>query len=89
MKNNEVLNNEVFHLQRQVVRGSGAGEVFATLGRLKDGGWELGFADEETAGYVEALMEQHEAKARAHVCEVRLQGEDVSCSQSERSQCRC
>jgi hypothetical protein len=54
----------------QVVRGGGSGEVSAMLGRLRDGAWELGFADEETAGYAEALLEQHEAKARAHVCEV-------------------
>ena len=43
----------------------------ANVGRLRDGAWELRFSDEETAGYAEALMEQHEAKARAHVCEVR------------------
>ena len=58
----------------QVLRGSGPGEVSANVGRLRDGAWELSFADEETAGYAEALMEQHEAKARAHVCEVRLHG---------------
>ena len=55
----------------QVIRGSGPGEVFPNVGRLRDASWELGFADEGTAGYAEALMEQHEAKARAHVCEVR------------------
>ena len=56
----------------QVIRGSGPGEVAAKVGRLRDSGWELRFDSEETAGYAEALMEQHEAKARAHVCEVRV-----------------
>jgi len=57
----------------QVIRGSGPGEVAANVGRLRDSAWELRFDSEETAGYAEALMEQHEAKARAHLCEVCVQ----------------
>lgn len=57
----------------QVIRGSGPGQVAGNVGRLRDGAWELRFDSEETAGYAEALMEQHEAKARAHLCEVCVQ----------------